>query len=189
MKLSYLIISISCIWCISEIALAVAKRSHSEPNNSRDKSSFKFLWITIACAITAGVILGSHQIGLISFCGPWLSITGIILIVLGLIIRWIAILTLRKFFTVDIAIQSGQKIIQKGVYKYIRHPSYTGSLLSFLGLGFSFSNWMATLVIFIPVFIAFYYRIHIEEKALVNALGSEYDNYRKKTKMLIPLLF
>jgi protein-S-isoprenylcysteine O-methyltransferase Ste14 len=189
MKLSYLIISISCIWCISEVALAVAKRSHSEPNNSRDKSSFKFLWITIACAITAGVILGSHQIGLISFFGPWLSITGIILIGLGLIIRWIAILTLKKYFTVDVAVQSDQRIIQTSIYKYIRHPSYSGSLLSFLGLGLSFSNWLTTLTIFIPVFLAFYYRILVEEKALVNALGLEYDNYRNKTKMLIPFLF
>jgi protein-S-isoprenylcysteine O-methyltransferase Ste14 len=188
MNLSYLIISISCIWCISEIALAVAKRSRSGPGDSIDKSSFKFLWITIACAITAGVLLGSRQIGLISFFGPWLSIMGIILIGLGLIIRWIAILTLKKYFTVDIAVQPDQRIIQTGLYKYIRHPSYTGSLLSFLGLGLSFSNWFATLAIFIPVFLAFYYRILVEEKALVNALGPEYEKYKQKTKRLIPFV-
>jgi protein-S-isoprenylcysteine O-methyltransferase Ste14 len=189
MKLQYLVISVSVCWSVSEILLAFAKRSKAAEGDSHDKSSLKLLWLTIGVAVSGGVIVGSNQIGLISSYGPWISIAGIFLIILGLIIRWIAILTLRKYFTVDVAVQSGQKIIQKGVYKYIRHPSYTGSLLSFLGLGLSFSNWLSVLAIFIPVFIAFYYRIRIEEKALTNVLGLEYVNYRKNTRMLIPFIF
>jgi protein-S-isoprenylcysteine O-methyltransferase Ste14 len=189
MNLRHLIIGVSCFWCMSEMILAFAKKSGTAKGSSKDQSSLKLLWLTIGIAVTGGVFLGSKQIGLIKAYGPWLSITGIFLIILGLIIRWIAILTLRKYFTVDVAIQSGQKIIQKGVYKYIRHPCYTGSLLSFLGLGLSLANWLSVLVIFIPVFMAFYYRIRIEEKALTIVFGSEYVNYRKNTRMLIPFVF
>jgi protein-S-isoprenylcysteine O-methyltransferase Ste14 len=189
MNWKYLIIGVSCFWCISEIILAFTKKSGVAKSNSKDQSSLRLLWLTIGIAITSGVFLGYNQIGLIRSCGPWISFAGIFLIILGLIIRWIAILTLRKYFTVDVAIQSGQKIIQKNVYKYIRHPGYTGSLLSFLGLGFSFSNWLASLVIFIPIVMAFFYRIRIEEKALIDVFGAEYDNYRKTTRMMIPFVF
>jgi len=106
-----------------------------------------------------------------------------------LIIRWMAILTLKKYFTVNVSILKDHRIIDKGVYKFIRHPAYAGSLLSFLGLGLSFSNWLSTLVIFIPILIAFIYRIRVEEKALIQAFGDEYLNYSKTTKRLIPKLY
>lgn len=86
-------------------------------------------------------------------------------------------------------VEKNQKIIQKGLYKFLRHPSYTGSLLSFLGLGLSFSNWLSTIIIFVPIFFVFTYRIKIEEKALINNFGDKYINYSKSTKRLIPLIY
>jgi protein-S-isoprenylcysteine O-methyltransferase Ste14 len=189
MRLQYLIIAISIIWLISEIILAIAKKSHAQQHDSHDKSSLRILWITISVAVTGGVFIGSSQIGLIDCCDPWISYTGLGLIIFGLIIRWIAIITLRQYFTVDIAVQPGQTIIKRGLYNRIRHPSYSGSLLSFLGLGLSFSNWFSTLIIFIPIFAAFYYRISIEEKALIKIFGSDYEDYRNNTAMLIPRIF
>jgi protein-S-isoprenylcysteine O-methyltransferase Ste14 len=108
---------------------------------------------------------------------------------LGLIIRWTAILTLRKYFTVDVSILEDHKIVKKGIYKYIRHPSYAGSLVSFLGLGLAFSNWLSSVVIIVPILTAFIYRIQVEEKALIQAFGEEYLDYSNTTKRLIPKIY
>jgi protein-S-isoprenylcysteine O-methyltransferase Ste14 len=187
MKISIIFIFISLIWIVSEIILAKAKHSKATDSKGLDKSSLRFLWMTIIASIIIGVFIGISGIGFIPV--KMISLIGLVLIVLGLIVRWTAILTLKKYFTVDVSILKEHKIIDKGIYKVIRHPAYAGSLLSFLGLGLAFSNWLSTLVIFIPILIAFIYRIQIEEKTLIQAFGDEYINYSKTTKRLIPMIY
>lgn len=111
------------------------------------------------------------------------------MILLGLVIRWTAILTLKRFFTVDVAVARDHQLVEHGIYRYIRHPSYAGSLVSFLGLGMAFSNWLSVFVIVIPITLAFLYRIRVEELMLSRALGEPYTRYALTTKRLIPFLF
>jgi len=59
-------------------------------------------------------------------------------------------------------------------------------LLAVLGIGVAFDNWLSLLAILIPVAAALLYRIWVEESALVEILGREYDDYRKVTKRLVP---
>ena len=106
-----------------------------------------------------------------------------------MIIRFIAIRTLGKFFTVNLAIHGDQSLIKAGLYKYIRHPSYTGSLISFVGFGLSLNNWVSLIVIFVPVLITFINRINIEEKLLHEQFGIEYEEYKARTKRLIPMIY
>ena len=189
MNISIILIFISLVWLLSEIGLARIKHSRTKDSKELDKSSLRFLWMTIIASIFIGIFIGMRGIGFITVKSHFISEVGLFLIVLGLIVRWTAILTLKKYFTVNVSIQSNHKIIDKGIYKLIRHPAYAGSLLSFLGLGLAFSNWLSTLVIFIPILIAFIYRIRVEEKALVQAFGGEYTNYSKTTKRLIPKIY
>ncbi|MDH4222486.1 MAG: isoprenylcysteine carboxylmethyltransferase family protein [candidate division Zixibacteria bacterium] len=187
MKISLIFIFISLAWILSEVVLAKVKHSKAADSKELDKFSLRFLWTTIVICVFIGVFTGIRGIGFIPI--RFLSLTGLFLIVLGLIIRWTAILTLKKYFTVNVSILKEHKIIHKGIYKIIRHPAYAGSLFSFLGLGLSFSNWLSTLVIFIPVWVAFIYRIQVEEKALIQTFGNEYLNYSKATKRLIPMIY
>jgi len=108
------------------------------------------------------------------------------MVVFGLIVRWLAILSLKRQFTVDVSITKDHRIIRKGIYRFVRHPAYTGSLLSFLGLGVSFANYLSMLMIFLPICSAFLYRIHVEERALIDHFGDEYLNYCASTGRLIP---
>jgi protein-S-isoprenylcysteine O-methyltransferase Ste14 len=181
--LSTLII-ISICWLFSEIILTRLLRSAKEEN--KDQQSLKYLWLTIIIVVTAGVYLGVKRIGFISYGSQLIHYIGLTLIILGLIIRWMAILTLKKYFTVNVAISQGQKIIIFGLYRYIRHPAYLGSLLSFFGLGLAFSNWLSVLMIILPVTAVFFKRIKIEEKVLIDSFGQEYVNYMKHTKKIIP---
>jgi protein-S-isoprenylcysteine O-methyltransferase Ste14 len=114
---------------------------------------------------------------------------GLLTIVSGMILRFFSIRTLGKFFTVNLGTESDHKLVKKGLYSYIRHPSYTGSLMSFLGMGLSLNNWYSLFVIFIPVFVTFMYRINVEEKLLLDQFGTEYQEYTDHTKRLIPFIY
>ncbi len=109
--------------------------------------------------------------------------------VVGLVIRWKAIVTLGEQFTGKVKIFSTQRLIQNGPYKHVRHPGYTGGLLAHLGMAIAFSNWISILLIFFPVVVAAIYRMHVEEEALLRAFGNEYAEYSSRTKRLVPMIY
>jgi protein-S-isoprenylcysteine O-methyltransferase Ste14 len=143
------------------------------------------IWIVIVLSITTGVF--------IAFSFPQFNVigyfSGMSLIIIGISIRLIAIFSLKSLFNADVSIHHDHKLKTDGIFKKVRHPSYMGSLLSFLGLGLTLGNWMSLLIIFLPVLGAFLFRINIEEKALTTNFKEEYLNYIKKTKKLVPFLY
>jgi protein-S-isoprenylcysteine O-methyltransferase Ste14 len=179
---------ISAIWVTSEVLLIVLRRSK---NNSQDfdKGSIRWLNIIIYTSVALAVSSGFLGIGFIHVAISVIPWTGLCIIVIGLIIRWTAILTLRKYFTTNVVIQSGHRIINTGLYRFVRHPSYSGSIISFCGLGLVFSNWISFIVLVIPISIAFLKRIQIEEQALQSAFGEEYANYCKISWSLFPWIY
>jgi len=182
------IVVVSCLWLGSEIALARMK--HSQPIDAKfDKSSIRRLWITILVSVNLGVLIGLQRIGHIEPGARIFPIAGITLIICGLCVRWLAIFSLKHQFTVDVSIRQDHRMIKEGIYRFVRHPAYGGSLLSFLGLGLYFSNYVSLVTIFVPICLAFLHRIHIEEEALIHAFGSEYLDYCASTKRFIPGIF
>jgi protein-S-isoprenylcysteine O-methyltransferase Ste14 len=176
---------ISVLWLGSEIILARTKRS--QPADVRvDRSSLRILWMVIALSVTIGVIAGDLQVGRFGG-GKWIfRVAGIALIVCGMLIRWIAILSLKHQFTVDVSIREGHRLIKEGIYRHVRHPAYAGSLASFLGLGLTFASYLSLLIIVLPIIVAFLYRIRVEEKVLLDTFGDEYRIYCESTKRVIP---
>ena len=143
------LIFISIIWFLSEVALSRLLRSQA--GTDHDQSSLRILWITIMLSVSIGIFLHFSGVGHLHFMPLLLYNAGIMLIFVGLAIRWVAILTLKKSFTVNVAVSEEQTIVRRGIYKTIRHPSYLGSLLSFLGLGVAFGNWLTIVIIFLPI--------------------------------------
>jgi protein-S-isoprenylcysteine O-methyltransferase len=80
-------------------------------------------------------------------------------------------------------------VVDSGPYRLVRHPSYSGSLIAFLGLGICSENYLSLLVLLLPVTLAFLRRISIEEAALNEALGSDYKAYTARTRRLIPWIY
>ena len=183
-----LFLIISIVWVISEILLGRTKISIDEAKN-KDKSSLRILWITILLSVAAGITIRISGFGFIANSLQLIHNLGLILIIMGLIIRWIAILKLKSMFTVNVSIQENHQIVKSGIYRTIRHPAYLGSLLSFLGLGIAFVNWLSIILIFIPILISFINRIHIEEKVLIAEFGEEYLKYSNNTYRLFPGIY
>ncbi|NIU00696.1 MAG: DUF1295 domain-containing protein [Nitrosopumilaceae archaeon] len=181
------LLAVSIIWFFLELILSRLLRSQTE--NDYDQSSLRVLWFTIILSVSIGIYLHFLSVGQLNFLPVLFYYAGILFIFIGLVIRWIAILTLKKSFTVNVSVSNEQTIIRSGIYETIRHPSYLGSLLSFLGLGLAFGNWLTLLVIFLPICLAFLYRIKIEENALRQAFPDEYNDYIQSTKRLIPGIY
>lgn len=157
--------------------------------NDRDQSSLKYILWAVA-ALPVGVWLGATNLaGHIKRGEIYLQACGLLLLLLGWFIRQRAIATLREYFTINVAVQHNQQLITNGLYRSIRHPSYTGYLLRFLGLGLAWANWLTILIIFIPQLMAVLYRIRVEEKALTEAFDGEYLRYCRTTKKLIPKIY
>lgn len=176
------------LWLLSEIYYAFKLRSVKTDEKGKDKSSFGLLWLVISLSIFFSISVSS-MIKAPIISKEWFSELGLVFIFLGIVGRYFIIRQLGKFFTVDVTIRQGHLLKQDGFYRWIRHPSYAFSLLSFAGLGICLDNWVSLALAFIPPFIAFSYRIRIEEKALIEQFGKAYLDYKNHTKKLIPFLY
>jgi protein-S-isoprenylcysteine O-methyltransferase Ste14 len=176
---------VSIVWIASELAVMMLK--HARGNASRrDRGSLALLWGGITIATVTGSMMKGYRPMRIGFDTFWI---GFALIILGIIIRAIAIATLWRYFTVDVSIREGHELVDRGLYRVIRHPAYTGSLLSFIGLGFAFRNWLSVAIIAVATIIGFSYRIAVEEGALIEHFGDRYRHYMQRTKRLIPGIY
>jgi len=180
--------TLSALLLASEIALAVAKRSKSQATG-KDRLTLPLLWTVIGVSIFAALYLrGAFPQGRLPHPQIFYVI-GLSLFLLGLIIRWIAIIHLGRFFTVNVAIADDHQLITTGPYRYVRHPSYTGTLLIFLGFGLCMLNIFSLAAVFLPITAAFLWRMHVEEVVLKQAFGDGYKTYSATTDRLIPFLY
>ena len=182
------ITTLSVVLLASEILLVFAKRSKTR-NQGKDRLTLPLLWTVITLSISTGFFCravfpqGRLPHPLVFY------ITGLVLFVAGLIMRWIAIIHLGRFFTVNVAIAKDHKLITSGPYRFLRHPSYTGTLLMFFGFGLCMLNILALAVVIVPITTAFLWRIHVEEAALSELFGDRYRVYRATTARIIPWLY
>ncbi len=188
MNIGTVLLAVSIVWLSSEILLVRFRRSESS-GTRRDSVTLWLLWLAIAVAVAGGRYFSSQSFGSIGAGETTPRIAGTVLIVAGVVVRWIAILTLKQQFTVDVAISHEHTLVTHGIYRYLRHPAYSGTLLSFIGLGFAFANWISLILIVGIVSLAFLRRIQVEERVLLDRFGVEYERYCASTKRLIPFAF
>ncbi|MFC9446874.1 methyltransferase family protein [Bacillus cereus] len=114
---------------------------------------------------------------------------GVIIGIIGVWIRFSSMKILGRFYSRNVGMQGGHKLIQEGLYKYVRHPGYLGTFLTFLGFAISSSSFIAIMINVILFFLVYSYRIKIEERILVTLFGEQYKQYQSKTWRIIPFLY
>ena len=164
------------------------RRYQVRPAKNWDQGSAK-VWDIAAVIELAGMVLGFAGIGRINTSTNIIGMLGLLLLVAGITVRWMAIRTLGQYFTGTVLIKSDHRLISSGLYKHLRHPAYTGALMAHFGLGLSFANWFTLCFSSIPYLVAAFYRMRVEEQALEEAFGSEYLDYSKATCRLVPGLY
>ena len=171
---------------VSEIALTIFKRSKTAHGESQDQGSMRLVWIAVALGVVGGIAAQWVLAARLNWPDQIVRPVALLLVLSGLAIRWWAILTLGRFFTVDVATRREQPVVRTGPYRFVRHPSYTGALAAFSGIGVFMSNWLSIVALLVPITLAMFIRIRIEERALLAALGAPYADYCAHTKRLIP---
>jgi len=171
-----------CIWVLSEVANNAWSWKNSR-TTAQDKGSYRVVIAAIWLSIFIVFILRSYGIG--AFTGR-VQYIGMILLAAGVVLREWAIVVLGKHFTVRVQVNEDARLVTQGPYSYIRHPAYTGNLLTLTGLSLAVGSWLGTIFVLVVIGIAHEYRIRIEEEALQKAFGPDYEEYKKRTWKLLP---
>jgi protein-S-isoprenylcysteine O-methyltransferase len=103
----------------------------------------------------------------------------------GLALRTWAVVLLGHWFTWNVAVQAGQQLVSRGPYRFIRHPGYTGALVTFVASCVLLRSWVVAALAAVALTVAFLRRIRCEEVLLVKTLPG-YDSYRSRTGRLLP---
>ena len=145
--------------------------------------------IVIAGSATVGLTVDFGPTGRLSWGASTVAVAALALVLAGMALRIRAILTLGRYFTTNVAIQTHHRVIRDGVYRTVRHPSYSGTLLILIGIGVGSGHVIAAAVVVLPSVAALLHRIRIEEELLLEVFGDQYRDYRQSTYRLIPGLF
>ena len=176
------------IWIASELIGAVLiprLRGRGATRAKSDRGSKILILFTVWVSITIAFVFGYSGIGRLP---NTVFYPGIFLMLLGILVRQWAIAVLGRFFSLSVRIVEDHRVVEKGPYRLVRHPSYTGVLITFIGLSLAVQS-LAALLVLLGVFIVSYgYRIRVEEKALLSELRDYYASYMKRTKRIIPYL-
>lgn len=116
----------------------------------------------------------------------WVSYAGDALIIVGMVIRFSTIIQLGSFFSLTVEVVANQELIQSGWYRWIRNPSYTGGWLIAVGIGLGLRTWWGTLLSGVGSLLIYAYRIHVEEKAMIQLFEDKYLHYMERTKKMFP---
>lgn len=168
----------------------VRLRSGLNPHGMRsDRNSRAFVYLSVVAGMVGGFTLaGVHEAAISEARWP-VFVFGLLLAVIGIAIRQWAIALLGRFFTTDVRVHAGQTVVEAGPYRWVRHPSYTGMLITFMGIGLALGNWAALAALVALPTIGLVVRIRVEEGVLLDALGEPYRRFAAGRPRLVPGLW
>jgi protein-S-isoprenylcysteine O-methyltransferase Ste14 len=176
------------VWAFSpEFAIIRRAQTNINSGESKDRGSMGFIMVSMQI----GMLIA---FGLAFVPSLWMPLNervicfwiGLGMLVLGSALRRYCWHLLGEFFTGDVNARPDQPVIQKGPYRWIRHPSYTGGIIMFAGISLALGTWLGVVIGTLSAVVAYAYRIRVEEKALVETIGEPYAEYMRRSKRLVP---
>ena len=165
------------------------KRRSGARANPQDANSKRVLMIAQTIGMAAAFTIGST----VSFGAlPYPMVffwAGVVALIAGGLLRRHCWRMLGSSFTGAVIVNADHAVVERGAYRFVRHPSYTAAVILFLGIGLALANWISLATLLVLVFIAFLYRVNVEEHALVAVIGDPYRNYMQRTKRFVPYVF
>lgn len=117
----------------------------------------------------------------------WPSL-GLLLFSIGTFVRVAALKELGENFSAYVTLQPNHRLVQEGIYASIRHPLYLSLLLIPTGIALVFASLLAVPILMLAGAFVFD-RIRREEGLLASRFGAQFEDYRSRTRRLIPLVF
>jgi protein-S-isoprenylcysteine O-methyltransferase Ste14 len=169
-----------------ELAQTFRRRRDATRIDLRAEASFRLMFFSgilmlpIGRAVAPGAVIGG---------GVFLFAIGAVVGWSGALLRWWSFVSLGKYFTVVVQTSADQPVVDRGPYRVLRHPSYTGLLLSFAGVGLMVGNWLSAVGAVVLVLIALLHRLRLEERALSATLGDRYREFAAHRARLVPYVW
>ena len=165
----------------------IVQGSFADVPSGQDAGTFRAIIIGSPIAVIVACVASSM---------PWFTIPdpavamvlGTLLLVAGAILRRLCFNALGKSFTGKVVVAPDQQIVQHGVYRFVRHPSYTAAFLMYIGIGLALGSWISVAILFLSHCYLYGRRVAVEEKALLETLGEPYREYMSRTKRFIPFV-
>lgn len=155
--------------------------------SSVDRGSILLVVLGIVTGVGGGFALAAYEPGAAIAFARWpILILGLLLMWSGIALRQWSVATLGRLFTVRVRVHPGQVVIDGGPYRWVRHPSYTGLIITLIGVGLALGNWAALPVLLVLPTAGLVLRIRVEERALLEALGEPYRRFAAGRARLIP---
>jgi protein-S-isoprenylcysteine O-methyltransferase len=175
-------ISVLCVWLFVDFIVVFSRR----PKDAKRSDRFSMLGVIVS--VWAGIYF-AIALRFAGGVGPFaipVQIAGLSLLAAGIALRFAAIAQLGAFHTPDVAVQAGHRVVDTGLYRRVRHPSYLGATIALFGFGLGLASIPSAAAVVGCAAVGYAYRIHVEEHALVASLGEDYAAYRRRTYRLIP---
>ncbi|MFY9906571.1 MAG: isoprenylcysteine carboxylmethyltransferase family protein [Terriglobales bacterium] len=167
----------------------VVARAKPAVGDKTDRGSMTVIiiasWLAFPAAFAVApwsrVALTNHRLS-------WFAL-GLAILLAGSALRRYCFRTLGRYFTGNVKVHADQPVIEHGLYRFVRHPSYTGGMLMYLGTGLALTNWLSALILLAMGSVTYAYRVRVEEQALGSSIGQPYLEYMRRTKRFIPYVF
>jgi protein-S-isoprenylcysteine O-methyltransferase Ste14 len=175
----------ACAVALAEAGIRVRSSRHTGGSRA-DRGSI----VAVLMGIATGLLVAAWCATSVPAAGiPWgwgSFIAGLALMWAGIGLRVWAVLSLGRLFTVVVRVADEHVVVDHGPYRYVRHPAYTGLLLTLGGLGVALGSWLSVAALVIFPTAGLVVRIRVEEAALVAALGAPYREYAEHRRRLVP---
>lgn len=176
-------------WLLAALATAaIMTQPAYVPSDSTSTDGGTARNIAIASALYGPLVMSEarFRVGPAALDFGVAAIVGLVVLISGLLLRAWSVRTLGRFFTLHVKVAEQQPVIRSGPYRWVRHPSYLGGLMIYLGLATSLSAWVSLALGCVLFPRLFHRRIRLEEAALLETLGPAYREYCATTPALLP---
>lgn len=176
------------VWAFSPEFRVISRRAGA-PTSGQDAGSKRVIILTQPLGMVAAFFIATH-VRWTALPGPvWLFWAGVAAMVGGSLLRRHCFRMLGTSFTGAVIVRPDQAVVERGAYRYVRHPSYTAGALMFAGIGLALGNWLGLLAQMGLVTAGYWYRVVVEERALEATIGDPYRSYMRRTKRFVPFVF
>jgi protein-S-isoprenylcysteine O-methyltransferase len=177
--------------CWIAIELAIWSRDRAKVKGRRD-DRFSMLAIGVSIGIANSLAFNAPRnwpAAAIAAPPGLLVGAGLVLIWAGIVFRLWAVRTLGRFFRVTVTLQDDHRLVDSGPYRKLRNPSYTGALVTMVGVGLAIGNYLSLAAMILVPILGFGWRIRVEEASLAARFGADYEAYRSRRWALLPPLW
>jgi protein-S-isoprenylcysteine O-methyltransferase Ste14 len=174
-------ISLAVYWNIS----ARSVKSAAEEQDPAGRLARMPVWLGFILLVAGWV----PSLGLIAIRRTLLSDSiGVGICMMGLLLAIWSRKVLGAEWSQDVELKQGHKLVERGPYRLMRHPIYTGHLLMGLGTAIA-SGSLVGFVGLASLMAGFWIKLNQEERLLLRGFPMEYPEYQARVKALIPYLF